>query len=487
MAAEQSASDEKEKKVRKRKKGVYKKMAAQLEFYFSDANLRKSKFLRELIEKDPWVPLAVFDKFNRIKELLSELGDDNVEKHILKALQVGSSTFFQISEDQKKLRRVAELAEKEDVEECTVYVENLPKDTTHESLTTKFKEFGPVTYVSLPKYRNSSRIKGFAFVEFDSKETVRKVLDSYVTSSEVTPDSLQSVQTYREEHEEGGQGKENETNSSQKRKHEEDEDDDEAPKRLRIDENVQSEQKKEPEDAVVDGLRVLTKTQWRRLRNRYLNEQRKNMSAAKAMLRMRKSVTDSSTAAVKPVRKPLDTAGGGGESISGSSSSSVQTIAEGGGGGGGSGESQLTAADSGRAARAFRSQAGSKKGDSQPAFTPGLIVRFSVESGVDDPKAVRKTIRELADVAYVDARIGQTQFYVRCRDVSQAKDLAAAAPDTWNGCTIKDEEEAAYWRRIEEDKEEKRSGRVVVPKTKSKRRLLAKLETAKSSHVYFDD
>ena len=38
--------------------------------------------------RDPWVPLAVFNKFNRIKELLNELGDSNVEKNILKALEV---------------------------------------------------------------------------------------------------------------------------------------------------------------------------------------------------------------------------------------------------------------------------------------------------------------------------------------------------------------------------------------------------------------
>ena len=74
-------------------------------------------------------------------------------------------------------------------QECTVYVENLAKDTTHESLKAKFVEFGPVAYVSIPKFKNN-RIKGFAFVEFESKETVRKVLDSYVTPSEIAPASL---------------------------------------------------------------------------------------------------------------------------------------------------------------------------------------------------------------------------------------------------------------------------------------------------------
>jgi La-related protein 7 len=46
-----------------------------------------------------------------------------------------------------------------DLQECTVYVENLPPDTVHEGLKAKFLEFGPVAYVSIPKFRNSRRIK----------------------------------------------------------------------------------------------------------------------------------------------------------------------------------------------------------------------------------------------------------------------------------------------------------------------------------------
>jgi La-related protein 7 len=74
-------------------------------------------------------------------------------------------------------------------------VENLPKDTTHDSLAAKFAEFGPVAYVSIPKFKNSSRIKGFAFIEFESKDTVRKVLDSYATPSEIAPASLLRKET----------------------------------------------------------------------------------------------------------------------------------------------------------------------------------------------------------------------------------------------------------------------------------------------------
>jgi La-related protein 7 len=41
------------KKVRHRKKQLYKTLRKQMEFYFSDANLTKDRFLKNLIMEDP--------------------------------------------------------------------------------------------------------------------------------------------------------------------------------------------------------------------------------------------------------------------------------------------------------------------------------------------------------------------------------------------------------------------------------------------------
>lgn len=41
------------KKVRHRKKQLYKSIRNQMEFYFSDANLTKDRFLGKLIMQDP--------------------------------------------------------------------------------------------------------------------------------------------------------------------------------------------------------------------------------------------------------------------------------------------------------------------------------------------------------------------------------------------------------------------------------------------------
>ena len=41
------------KKVRRRKKTLYKNIRNQMEFYFSDANVTKDRFLGKLIQEDP--------------------------------------------------------------------------------------------------------------------------------------------------------------------------------------------------------------------------------------------------------------------------------------------------------------------------------------------------------------------------------------------------------------------------------------------------
>ena len=121
--------------------------------------------------------------------------------------------------------------------------------------------------------------------------------------------------------------------------------------------------KAEREDAIVHGLRVLTKTQWRRLRNRYLNEQRQNMAAAKALLRKtRPSQPPEASNSLKTYRKNVDRAAAG---DSGTHQPTADSVAE-----NGSSGSALPAADI--------IKSGSR---SQQAFTPGVIVKVCIESG----------------------------------------------------------------------------------------------------------
>jgi len=84
------------KKQRKRKKGIYRGLVKQIEFYLSDANLRHSKFLLPIYETRPWICIKTFLTFNKIAGMLSELlGEDSEEDvreaELCKALEVISS------------------------------------------------------------------------------------------------------------------------------------------------------------------------------------------------------------------------------------------------------------------------------------------------------------------------------------------------------------------------------------------------------------
>lgn len=91
--------------------------------------------------------------------------------------------------------------------EFFVKQEALPPNSTHESVKTLFKQFGNVAYVSLPKYRTSGRIKEFAFVEFEDKDSVEQCINAFrlfdgVIGEVSDPEKLKSVTAYVKEQEE---------------------------------------------------------------------------------------------------------------------------------------------------------------------------------------------------------------------------------------------------------------------------------------------
>lgn len=52
----------------------------------------------------------------------------------------------------------------------------MPSNATIEWVTNVFSEFGTVSYVSLPKFKDPNKIKGFAFVEFQKPESAVKAI-----------------------------------------------------------------------------------------------------------------------------------------------------------------------------------------------------------------------------------------------------------------------------------------------------------------------
>ena len=82
MVSEEHTKTKQEKKAKKRRKVMYRRLVKQLEFYLSDANLRQSKFLLPLYQSDPMILLSTFLTFNRVASMLGEIVGEKADQTI---------------------------------------------------------------------------------------------------------------------------------------------------------------------------------------------------------------------------------------------------------------------------------------------------------------------------------------------------------------------------------------------------------------------
>lgn len=61
--------------------------------------------------------------------------------------------------------------------------ENLPENSTNESIKAHFEQFGKICYISLPKFKTSNEFKGFAFLEFEDKSGAKQALEHFANLS----------------------------------------------------------------------------------------------------------------------------------------------------------------------------------------------------------------------------------------------------------------------------------------------------------------
>ncbi|XP_055484306.1 la-related protein 7 isoform X2 [Psammomys obesus] len=171
-----------EKKKRSRVKQVLADIAKQVDFWFGDANLHKDRFLREQIEKsrDGYVDISLLVSFNKMKKLTTD------GKLIARALK--SSSVVELDLEGTRIRRKKPLGDRpKDEEERTVYVELLPKNVTHSWIERVFGKCGNVVYISIPHYKSTGDPKGFAFVEFETKEQAAKAIEFLNNPPEEAP------------------------------------------------------------------------------------------------------------------------------------------------------------------------------------------------------------------------------------------------------------------------------------------------------------
>lgn len=153
---------------------------------------------------------------------------------------------------------------KQNVDECTIYVERIKPDATHEWLSTIFSKFGKVAYVSLPRYKHNRLIKGFAFVEFEKESEAQAVLEFFEKIDlkipmQIPPEELLSIKTFEkdEENDEEQAKSSSEAENPKKRKHSEEEDGENVDKKVKVDEEVKpavDEKKKMKKENKTKGI-----------------------------------------------------------------------------------------------------------------------------------------------------------------------------------------------------------------------------------------
>jgi len=148
----------------------------QLEYYFSDENLTKDRFLLQEFAKDEsgqnYVNIEVLASFPRMKKLTMDIEE-------IKAAIKESST-LKLDKNGLKVKRKAPfhstLTEEQQLEQRTVYVSYLPKNSDKESVKGIFGICGDIRRIDLPTDKKTGEIKGIAFVEFEGKKQAKKAI-----------------------------------------------------------------------------------------------------------------------------------------------------------------------------------------------------------------------------------------------------------------------------------------------------------------------
>ncbi|KAM3964319.1 la-related protein 7-like [Aphomia sociella] len=461
-AGEAKLDNSPRKRVRHRKKQLYENILKQMEFYFSDANLTKDRFLGELVKTDAYVPIDVFLKFNKIRSMTQDVND------IVKAMK--NSTLLELSDDKTKVKRQTPVLPY-DADQRTVYVESIPVTASRDWLERIFSDYGHVAYISLPKFKNSQRIKGYGFIEFNKPEDAQKCINTFTKMgcklpTSMPPEDLSSIKMFsveepldigsdnkeeKEDYEPVKKKKRNKEKKLQKSfelklEHEsdsekrvetpsdenksistptesklidteskdeltsQDENKDETAttkkknrKRTAKDRSKarKSSNKNEAPKGALWGLQVLSKSEWKSLRNKYLNLQRKYMKEMKANLQNKRHTYSSIPGAATP-------------------SVAIEPITN-----------------------TF------EEGNKNLPFEriPGVFVKEILSEPCLDVRLTKRTIRSNIHALHVDVKEGQTEVIIRFDTAKAAEEYCANASNKARVLSGADEQE--QWVRAD--------------------------------------
>lgn len=160
------------------------KIIKQVEYYFSDENLKTDTYLMNYVtkDKDGYVPISVIASFRKLKKLAPD------RSLIVAALK--DSSQLVLSSSKKNVRRLNPLPfnEVKDPQLCTVLVENLPEDHSPENIRKIFCDAGIIKKISIRDPNVSRETKScsvaekllcgklHALVEYETVESAEKAV-----------------------------------------------------------------------------------------------------------------------------------------------------------------------------------------------------------------------------------------------------------------------------------------------------------------------
>jgi len=147
------------------------KIRKQVEFYFSDSNYPRDKFLRAQasLDEEGYVPLSVISTFTRIKNLTTDLN--------LIAAALKTSEVVQVNTDGTKVRRNTPLPQEDLSSKKSIYAKGFPVGTTIDDITAAFDPKFKVACVRIRKTLDK-KPKESAFIEFSTVDEAKAAVES---------------------------------------------------------------------------------------------------------------------------------------------------------------------------------------------------------------------------------------------------------------------------------------------------------------------
>jgi len=148
------------------------KIRKQVEFYFSDSNYPKDKFLRAqaALNDEGWVALSVVASFSRTKALTTDI------EQIKEALRMSET--LKMNNDETMIRRVAPIPEEDTSAHRSIYAKGFPIGTEGYTLDDVEKVFKPLGNVLCIRIRKTldKKLKPSVFVEFATEDEAKAVV-----------------------------------------------------------------------------------------------------------------------------------------------------------------------------------------------------------------------------------------------------------------------------------------------------------------------